>query len=152
MGMIGKKRKRVNIAELPKKKKMCISKPQIKSASIKQQNEEKDCGMTPNTPPSMTQTVTANENEWTPEWHCSNCTFINTTDGYICSLCNNSDIQRQQSLNAVFNDKLLSTLQQRFGFHSFRLSQRDAINAALNQRDVVLIMPAGSSKSLCYQL
>eukprot|EP01083_Nonionella_stella_P170662 581320_1 len=50
------------------------------------------------------------------------------------------------------NDPLLATLRQRFGFNSFRPSQKHAIQCILNHRDVLLLMPTGGGKSLCFQL
>jgi ATP-dependent DNA helicase RecQ len=43
-------------------------------------------------------------------------------------------------------------LQQYFGFAAFRPGQREACEAALESRDVLVVMPTGSGKSLCYQL
>jgi ATP-dependent DNA helicase RecQ len=43
-------------------------------------------------------------------------------------------------------------LQEHFGFSAFRPGQRDACEAALAGRDVLVVMPTGSGKSLCYQL
>jgi len=39
-----------------------------------------------------------------------------------------------------------------FGFPSFRLGQEEAVSAALGGRDVLMVMPTGAGKSLCYQL
>src|ERR1700692_3961028 len=44
------------------------------------------------------------------------------------------------------------SLQQIFGFEDFRPGQQDAIAAALEDRDALVVMPTGSGKSLCYQL
>jgi ATP-dependent DNA helicase RecQ len=43
-------------------------------------------------------------------------------------------------------------LRDRFGFPGFRPGQREACAAALAGRDVLVVMPTGSGKSLCYQL
>ena len=43
-------------------------------------------------------------------------------------------------------------LHERFGFAEFRPGQREAVEAVLEGRDVLAIMPTGSGKSLCYQL
>ncbi len=47
---------------------------------------------------------------------------------------------------------LTAELQRHFGFASFRPGQREACEAALADRDVMVVMPTGSGKSLCYQL
>jgi ATP-dependent DNA helicase RecQ len=43
-------------------------------------------------------------------------------------------------------------LRQRFGFERFRPGQAEAVDAALADRDALVVMPTGSGKSLCYQL
>jgi ATP-dependent DNA helicase RecQ len=43
-------------------------------------------------------------------------------------------------------------LRELFGFPAFRRGQREAVGAALAGRDVLVVMPTGSGKSLCYQL
>ena len=45
-----------------------------------------------------------------------------------------------------------AALRQHFGFPAFRPGQREACEAALAGRDVMVVMPTGSGKSLCYQL
>ena len=47
---------------------------------------------------------------------------------------------------------LASPLNTLFGFPDFRPGQREACEAALAGRDVLVVMPTGSGKSLCYQL
>ncbi|HKO97005.1 MAG TPA: RecQ family ATP-dependent DNA helicase [Pyrinomonadaceae bacterium] len=46
----------------------------------------------------------------------------------------------------------LTSLHQHFGFDDFRAGQREVIEAILDGKDVVVVMPTGSGKSLCYQL
>ena len=43
-------------------------------------------------------------------------------------------------------------LQRFFAFPDFRPGQEDAVRAALADRDVLVVMPTGAGKSLCYQL
>ena len=45
-----------------------------------------------------------------------------------------------------------AALREVFGFPDFRPGQRAAVEAALAGRDVLVVMPTGSGKSLCYQL
>jgi ATP-dependent DNA helicase RecQ len=39
-----------------------------------------------------------------------------------------------------------------FGFEEFRRGQAEAVGAALENRDALVVMPTGAGKSLCYQL
>jgi ATP-dependent DNA helicase RecQ len=48
--------------------------------------------------------------------------------------------------------ELTTALQEQFGFPAFRPGQLEACQAALADRDVLVVMPTGSGKSLCYQL
>jgi len=43
-------------------------------------------------------------------------------------------------------------LEKYFGFREFRYPQGDVVSAILNGHDVVVVMPTGGGKSLCYQL
>src|ERR1019366_1586744 len=54
---------------------------------------------------------------------------------------------------SVYNDEALaSLLYSAFRFSSFRPNQEAVCRAAIQGRDVLLVMPTGSGKSLCYQL
>jgi len=45
-----------------------------------------------------------------------------------------------------------AALHELFGFEAFRPGQREAVEAGLGGRDLLVVMPTGSGKSLCYQL
>jgi RecQ family ATP-dependent DNA helicase len=49
-------------------------------------------------------------------------------------------------------DQLSSLLRSVFGFSSFRANQEAVCRAALAGQDLLLVMPTGAGKSLCYQL
>src|SRR5215475_10937394 len=48
--------------------------------------------------------------------------------------------------------QLVDLLSRIFGFSSFRANQEAVCRAAVDGRDVLLVMPTGAGKSLCYQL
>ncbi len=50
------------------------------------------------------------------------------------------------------SDPLLPILEQYWGYTSFRPLQRDAMQAVLDGRDSVVILPTGGGKSLCFQV
>src|SRR3954464_8780061 len=49
-------------------------------------------------------------------------------------------------------DPALAALREHFGFTAFRPGQAEAVQAALGGRDLLVVMPTGAGKSLCYQL
>ncbi len=53
---------------------------------------------------------------------------------------------------AVRRAELRRILWEHFGFRQFRPGQEQAVRAALEGRDTLVIMPTGSGKSLCFQL
>ncbi len=53
---------------------------------------------------------------------------------------------------SVPSDNLYSILSQTFGFSSFRSGQETVCRAVCAGQDVLVVMPTGSGKSLCYQL
>lgn len=48
--------------------------------------------------------------------------------------------------------ELEQLLQLHFGYKTFRLGQKEVIEAVLNGQDVIALLPTGMGKSLCYQL
>ncbi len=50
------------------------------------------------------------------------------------------------------SESLFNLLQSVFGFARFRANQEAVCRAAVGGRDLLLVMPTGSGKSLCYQL
>ncbi len=55
-------------------------------------------------------------------------------------------------LPSLEGDGLAEVLSQHFRFRSFRPNQEAVCRAAISGEDVLLVMPTGSGKSLCYQL
>jgi RecQ family ATP-dependent DNA helicase len=55
-------------------------------------------------------------------------------------------------MSAQAGETLGALLQRVFGFPSFRANQEAVCRAAIEGRDVLLVMPTGAGKSLCYQL
>ena len=49
-------------------------------------------------------------------------------------------------------DAALAALRRHWGYASFRPLQREAVEAAIAGRDLLLVLPTGGGKSLCYQL
>jgi RecQ family ATP-dependent DNA helicase len=60
-------------------------------------------------------------------------------------------IQADRAL-AINHTGLKQLLYSAFGFTSFRPTQEAVCRAAIDGKDVLLVMPTGSGKSLCYQL
>ncbi len=54
--------------------------------------------------------------------------------------------------STLTSDRLNKALKEYFGHDSFRPGQREIVQAALDDRDSLIIMPTGGGKSLCFQL
>ncbi len=63
-----------------------------------------------------------------------------------------ADAERAQLRQPVAPQELGRLLKERFGHGEFRPYQEDVCRAVLDGRDVLLVMPTGAGKSLCYQL
>ena len=50
------------------------------------------------------------------------------------------------------SELLRESLCKHFGFSEFREGQAEVIQAVLDGKDAVVVMPTGGGKSLCYQL
>ncbi len=55
------------------------------------------------------------------------------------------------TISVQSGEALLSLLERAFGFSSFRVNQEVVCRAAIEGKDVLLVMPTGAGKSLCYQ-
>src|SRR6476646_6623259 len=55
-------------------------------------------------------------------------------------------------IGAVHGEPLADLLNRAFGFPSFRANQEEVCRTLIDGRDVLLVMPTGAGKSLCYQL
>jgi len=49
-------------------------------------------------------------------------------------------------------DQARGTLQKYFGYPDFRVGQHSSVAAVMSRRDVLVLMPTGGGKSLCYQV
>jgi ATP-dependent DNA helicase RecQ len=58
----------------------------------------------------------------------------------------------QKSNTVAEPDELAALLRSVFGFARFRANQEEVCRAAIEGRDLLLVMPTGAGKSLCYQL
>jgi ATP-dependent DNA helicase RecQ len=71
----------------------------------------------------------------------------------LLRLCNGAAVRAAcgRILGAPMSE-LRTALSEWFGFERFRPGQEEAASAALAGRDVLVVMPTGAGKSLCYQL
>jgi len=63
-----------------------------------------------------------------------------------------ADLVPNPPVTAHSTDDPAEILTRAFGFPSFRPNQEAVCRAAIDGRDILLVMPTGSGKSLCYQL
>jgi len=60
--------------------------------------------------------------------------------------------ERPPAPQGIENEPPAELLHRAFGFSSFRANQEEVCRTVIEGRDVVLVMPTGAGKSLCYQL
>ena len=60
--------------------------------------------------------------------------------------------EQAPAVETVENEPLPDLLHRAFGFSSFRANQEEVCRTVIEGRDVLLVMPTGAGKSLCYQL
>ncbi|XP_071424803.1 recQ-like DNA helicase BLM isoform X2 [Pithys albifrons albifrons] len=64
----------------------------------------------------------------------------------------NPALERFRGMKFSHSEEMMNVFHKKFGLHSFRTNQLEAINAALLGEDCFVLMPTGGGKSLCYQL
>lgn len=75
-----------------------------------------------------------------------------TTGSQLTASKSSKNTINYQTSNFDWSGSILAKMKQVFGLDQFRLCQEGVINAALDQRDIVCVMPTGGGKSLTYQL
>jgi DNA topoisomerase III len=61
-------------------------------------------------------------------------------------------VEAKPAVGSIDGEALPELLHRAFGFSSFRANQEEVCRTVIEGRDVLLVMPTGAGKSLCYQL
>ncbi len=61
-------------------------------------------------------------------------------------------VEAEGAANGCASEDVLAVLRRFWGFESLRPLQLEAIQAGLDRRDSLVVMPTGGGKSLCYQV
>ncbi|NXC77873.1 BLM protein, partial [Anhinga anhinga] len=78
--------------------------------------------------------------------------FLEAAKNCSDPLVNNPALERFRDMKFSHSEEMMNIFHRKFGLHSFRTNQLEAINAALLGEDCFILMPTGGGKSLCYQL
>ncbi|KAM9275968.1 recQ-like DNA helicase BLM [Morus bassanus] len=78
--------------------------------------------------------------------------FLEATKNSSDLPVNNPALGRFRGMKFSHSEEMMNIFHKKFGLHSFRTNQLEAINAALLGEDCFILMPTGGGKSLCYQL
>ncbi|NXU90436.1 BLM protein, partial [Xiphorhynchus elegans] len=78
--------------------------------------------------------------------------FLMATKNRPDPAVHNPALERFRGMKFSHSEEMMNIFHKKFGLHSFRTNQLEAINAALLGEDCFVLMPTGGGKSLCYQL